>query len=430
MADDAVRMLKELIRFDTTNPPGNELAAARFLASELEAAGISPVVMETAPSRGLVVARLESESEKRPLLLLSHLDVVAVEPEGWSHPPFAAHESGGYIWGRGALDMKHLVATHAAVLKAFKRAGLTTRRDLVLLAVPDEENGGKAGMKWLIKNHPDIIRAQYALGEFGGFSMTIGGRSFITFQAGEKGVTRLLVRAQGRPGHSSQPFEGQAVLKLAKALARLDGKRLPLHVTPIARRVVTELSQAEPRLAGLLAEETFDAALSLLEPAQRFWLETMFTNSASATVLRAGSKENVIPGKAEAIMDCRLVPGQTTKDVIAELEEIMGPELEITPLVFRPGTECDTDTPLFEAMRRRFMEHYPEFKVIPFLFSGATDGSYLARNGTAYYGFSPFPLPSEEGLWETVHGLNERIKVKDLRMGVRIFAEALLDFCG
>lgn len=433
--DEAVRLLRALIRFDTGNPPGNELPAAEFVAQELRAAGYEPAVLESAPGRGNVIARLEGDGSERPLLLFGHLDVVPVEPEHWTHPPFEAVVADGFIWGRGALDMKDIVATQLATMLALKRAGARLKRDIIYAATADEEAGGAMGVGWLLAHHADMLDAEYALSEFGGFSMEVSGRRFYLCQTGEKGIAWLKMRATGRPGHGSMPHSDSAILRLSEAVAKLGRTSLPMHVSPTARVMVESMARAQPSLRGLalrgmLSPTLGRLLLQLLPEEQANSFRAMLHNTVAVTGLEAGYKHNVIPGSAEANLDCRLIPGQTVEDVMREITEIVGPEIELEALVSSPAAESRFDTPLFETMARNLKRYDPEAVVVPMLLTGATDGRFLGARGTICYGYSPIRLPADLKFMELIHGHDERIPVEPFREGVRVFIETVLDFCG
>jgi acetylornithine deacetylase/succinyl-diaminopimelate desuccinylase-like protein len=427
--DEAVRLLQALVRFDTTNPPGNELPAAQFVAEELRAAGYEPLVLESAAGRGNVIARLEGDGSERPLLLFGHLDVVPAEPEHWTHPPFEGVIADGFLWGRGALDMKNIVATQLATMLAFKRAGVRPKRDIIYAATADEEAGGAMGVKWLLEEHPDLLDAEYALSEFGGFSMTVGGQRFYLCQTGEKGVNWLKIRTQGRPGHGSMPHTDSAVLRLSEAVAKLGQASLPLHVSPTARAMIEGMARVQPELTGLLSPETNAQVLAQLPSEQALMFNAITHNTVAVTGLNAGYKHNVIPSSAEASLDCRIIPGQRLEDLSREIKEIVGDDVKLEVVLSSPACESRFDTPLFETMVRHLKAYDPEAEVVPLLLFGGTDGRFLGWRGVTYYGYSPIRLPANLKFLELIHSHDERIPVDAFREGVQVFAETVLDFC-
>lgn len=428
--NDAVRLLQALIRFDTTNPPGDELPAAQFVADELRTVGYEPVVLESAPERGNVIARLEGVGSERPLLLFGHLDVVPAEPEHWTYPPFEGVIADGFLWGRGALDMKNVVATQLATVLALKRAGVRPNRDIIYAATADEEAGGTMGVKWLMEEHPDLLDAEYALSEFGGFSMTVGGQRFYMCQTGEKGVNWLTMRVKGRPGHGSMPHPDSAVLRLSEAVTKLGQTPLPIHVSPTAQAMIEGMAHVQPALMGLLSPETSPQVLAQLPPEQALMFNAILRNTVAVTGLSAGYKHNVIPSSAEANLDCRVIPGQMLEDLTREIKEIVGDDIELEVVLSSPACESRFDTPLFETMVHHLKAYDPEAEVVPMLLVGGTDGRFLGWRGVTYYGYSPIRLPAELKFLELIHGHDERIRVDAFREGVRVFAETVLDFCG
>ncbi len=429
--DEAVRLLRALISFESVNPPGNETPAAEFVADELRAVGYQPTLLESAPGRGNVIARLPGDGSAPPLLLFGHLDVVPVEPEHWTHPPFEAVMADGFIWGRGALDMKNIVATQLAFMLALKRADVRLKRDLVYAATADEEAGGLMGMAWLADNYSDLLDAEYALSEFGGFSLNMGGQRFYMCQTGEKGVAWLKMHTAGQPGHGSMPHTNSAILRLSEAVARLGRTPLPMHISSTARAMVEGLANAQPALRGLLDPQVNPQILAQLRPEQARMFNALVRNTAAVTGLNAGIKHNVIPSRAEANLDCRMIPGQTVEDVMREIQEAVGDDIaiELETLRSSPAIESRFDTPLFEAIVRNLKRYDPQAEVVPLLLSGATDGRYVGWRGTIYYGYSPLRLPDDFNFLETVHGHDERIPVDAFREGVQVFGETVLDFC-
>jgi acetylornithine deacetylase/succinyl-diaminopimelate desuccinylase-like protein len=429
LQDDAVRLLGELIRFDTSNPPGNETPAADFIAGELESVGYEPVLMESAPGRGNVVVRLEGSKAGRPLLLFGHLDVVPTEPAHWTHPPFEGKVHDGFMWGRGSLDMKHIVASQLAIMLALKRAGVALKRDVIFAATADEEAGGRMGIIWLRDHHPELIAAQYGLTEFGGFSLEVGGKRFYMCQTGEKGFVWLKMHAEGRPGHGSMPHADSAVLKIGEAVTKLGRHSPPLHVCETSRAMVEGMAVVEPALLALLHADKVDFVLSKLPPEQALLFNAILRNTVTVTGLEAGYKHNVIPGEATANLDCRIVPGQTEHDVIDEVRAVVGEGFEFEIVGHSPATESPLDTELYESMVKHLRDYDPEGIVVPMLLVGGTDGRHLAPGGLIYYGYSPIRLPAELKFMQLVHGHDERIPVAEYREGAVVLARTVLDFC-
>jgi acetylornithine deacetylase/succinyl-diaminopimelate desuccinylase-like protein len=432
--EEAVAYLGDLLRINTVNPPGNEIHACNYLAQILAREGIESRVLESAPGRGNLVARLRGNGRAAPLLLMAHVDVVPVEPARWKHDPFGAEIRGGYIYGRGALDTKDLVAMELAVMLWLKRNQVPLARDVIFMANADEEAGGHLGAGWMVREHPDLIRAEYAINEGGGFGTTILGKRIYTVQTAEKGTARFTMRAFGRPGHASVPQRDSAVLKLARGLDKLGSASFPMHMTVTARNYIDGLANAlgghaGESLRGLLDGKNGPRVFENLplEEGMRGTLYAMLHNTATPTKLNAGSKINVIPSVAEAQVDARLVPGQTAETFLQELRAVLGNEYEIE--FHQPttrGIEADPHSPLYDTIVRTLKRHDPTAVVLPDLVVGATDARHVTKLGTRVYGFCPtFDDASE---MERVHGDDERISVANVGFGARVLYEVVSEF--
>ncbi len=432
-----ITTLQDLVRFDTTNPPGNEAPAAQYIRSRLAAEGIESTILESAPGRANVIARLRGDGSERPFLLLSHLDVVAVEPERWSHPPFAAEIADGSLWGRGTLDMKGFTAVQLEILLELKRRRLPLKRDVILAAVADEETGGKLGAGWLVENHFNLLDAEYALNEGGGQGYKIGDRWLFTCQTAEKAVCWTRVRARGVPGHASTPpFEETAVAKLVAALDRLAHARLPQRRVPTVESFVQALCELLPPpqaqdLAGIWDPDREERALAALpDKGMAKVLRASLRNTATPTVLRAGSKTNVIPSTAEAEVDFRMLPGVTPAEALAEMRAYLGDDVETEVIIAAPTVENAFDTPLFEVIRQVTSEFEPHSIVTPFMSTGGTDSRYLTARGVKVYGFFPGRyLPGEPGPYDLFHAHDERISLANLRFASDVIWEIVRRVC-
>ncbi|MFN2114539.1 MAG: M20/M25/M40 family metallo-hydrolase [Anaerolineae bacterium] len=437
---ESVARLQELIRIDTTNPPGNEVHAAEWIADTLAPAGAEPVVLESEPGRGSVVARLAGTGDLPSHQLMSHIDVVPAESGEWSRPPFAAEIHDGYVWGRGALDMKNIVAQHVTLMLLFsERASKmgSLPRDLILMAAADEERGGQLGAHYIVDNHPELVRAEYALNEGGGQSFEVGGKLYMTVQTAEKGLARFNLTATGSPGHASMPREDNAVVLLAEAVASVGRARLPAHLTDTVRAYLTALAQDQPAdIAELLMriardEGAVDAALEALpvDDQRKRYLYAATHNTASPTILSAGSKVNVFPSSATARVDGRTLPGFAPSDLAAELADYLpaGVSLEFdeegVPL------ESSLASPLFDAIAASIAEHAPEVTLVPTLLAGATDAKAIVRNGTKVYGFSPQRYEPAVDRQSLVHGHDERISIANQVFATRVLYDVVERFC-
>jgi acetylornithine deacetylase/succinyl-diaminopimelate desuccinylase-like protein len=455
IGDETVRILQDLVRLDTSNPPGNESIAADYIARLLVANKVDPTVIETAPGRGNVVARLKGDGSAAPLLLYSHTDVVPVERERWTVDPFGGLIRDGYLYGRGALDMKGIGAMQLAVFLTLARNGAIhdsplpgasshgtpLRRDVILAATADEETDNNLGIGPLIKRHPDLLRAEYGLSEFGGYSMYAAGKCFYPIQVAEKGTLWMRMRAHGRPGHASVPHDDNAVVHLARAVDRLSRVRLPMHMTATARAYIGGLADSiggaqGAGLRALLAAGDHKGSpffeVAIRDPGLIAELRAITHNTATPTGLKAGLKTNVIPSFADAVLDCRTLPGFDGQPMIDELQQAMGEDgqkvnFEIDSL--SPAVEFPTDTPLFKLLCQTIKSYDPAGIPIPSLLTGATDAKHMATLGATCYGFSPMRFRPGERFSDMVHGHDERVSIESLKWGVRVLYDVVERFC-
>lgn len=435
VGEETITHVRGLLRLDTRNPPGNEVRAAEYLHALFEAEGISGEIVGPSEDRGTFIARLKGDGSAPPLLLMSHTDVVAVEPEKWTHGPFSADIADGFIYGRGALDMKQMVTMEAMTMLLLKRNGVRLKRDVIFMAAADEECGGHAGAGWVVKHRPDLIQAEYALNEGGGSGNEINGRRYYSVQTAEKGTVRFRIRTYGQPGHGSVPHDENAILKLAAILTTLTPNLLPVHFTATLRGYLAGIASTQPPdiaqgLHAILTDEAIaDAAidrLSLEEPVKQR-IHAMLRNTVTPTVLNAGSQINVIPSEAEARVDGRNLPGWTPEMFLEELRSVIGNEVEITLLDPSMPLEADVQSPLFNSITAVLKEHDPEATAIPILLTGGTDAKHVTQLGTKVYGFAP-GLFAGESEGRRVHSHDERVSVRSLQWGVRVLYEVVERF--
>ncbi|MCC6215530.1 MAG: M20/M25/M40 family metallo-hydrolase [Polyangiaceae bacterium] len=437
VTDEAVGLFKELLRLETVNPPGNERPAAERLARLFAAEGIDHEIVESEPFRASVVARVRGSGKAGPLLLNGHLDVVPVDRAAWTHDPFGGVEADGCIWGRGAIDMKNMVAMSAMTLVLLRRAGARLSRDVIFAGVADEEAGSTKGSVWLVENRPDLVRAEYVLNEVGGHTLHFGARRYYPIQVAEKGICWFRMTARGEPGHGSMPRRDGAVVKLAAAIERLGTARLPHHVTPVVEGFLRALASGapfpqdkilplvlEPRLAGKLLD-----LLGRKNPDQARGIDAMLRNTASPTVLAGGQKVNVIPSAASVQVDGRLLPGHSVAQFLAEVRGVVGDEVELDVMLDHAGTTFPSDTPLYSAIRGALARHDPEGVPVPYMIPGFTDSFAYARLGAICYGFSPVRLGPELNFTKMYHGHDERIPRDGFAWGQRVLYELVRDFC-
>lgn len=437
LEEHAFRLCQELLRIDTTNPPGNERPAADLVAKEFRDAGLDPIVLESAPTRGNVVVRLKGNGKKRPLLLTGHLDVVEHDPGKWKHPAFAGEVHEGCLWGRGALDMKNFVAMSVAIITRLAREGAVPDRDIIFAGVADEEAGCKYGSLWLCENHRELVDAEYAIGEGGGFHISVAGKRFFTVQVAEKGVCWVKATFHGEPGHGSMPREDSAVIKMAEGIARLGKQGLPSHATPVVEEFLDAVSASQPKIVGTLLKRVLAGPLGprvaklLPDPSVRRGFTAMLGNTASPTVIRAGNKTNVIPGIAEAEIDGRILPGQTEADFLRELHAVLGHECDLEVMhSLPPVVTYPKESELYDTLLAVMGEVEPETPVVPYMLPGFTDAKAFTQIGAKWYGFAPVKLPPEIRFADLFHGHDERIPVDGLAWGTRVLADVVTRFVG
>jgi acetylornithine deacetylase/succinyl-diaminopimelate desuccinylase-like protein len=433
--EQATTLLQQVLRIDTTNPPGNETPCIEHLAAILQREGIEPVVLEPAPGRGNLVARLTGDGSLPPLLLMGHVDVVPAEAGKWERPPFSGDLVDGVVWGRGATDMKQMVVMELMTLLLLKRQGVSLRRDVILMTNADEEVGGRMGAGWVAQNHPDLIRAEYAINEGGAASIVMGRQAFFVCSTAEKGSARFTLRSRGEPGHASQPNKKNALLPLARAVAQLIETPLPLRVTKTARAHIETMAHnvngtLRENLLNLLEPATHESALDALPlaPAQKRRLGASLRDTAVPTLLKAGSKINVIPAEAECGVDCRILPGTTVESLERDLRAIVGDQVEIEFGPVYSALESDPDSPLFETIRQVIEENDQGARLVPGMITGGTDAKNVSRLGIQVVGFVPmrYEGPTMTGL---AHAHNERVSVANLAFGTQTLYEVVRRFC-
>ena len=413
---DVVEVCRHLLRIDTTNPGRPERPAAEYVAAHADEAGFEPVLVESEPGRASLVSRIEGSDPALPALVVhGHLDVVPAEPADWTHHPFAGEEADGYLWGRGAVDMKDMVAMMVAVQRRFGAEGTRPRRDLVFAYFADEEAGGAHGAGYVCREHPDLFEgAAEAIGEVGGFSLTLAsGLRLYPVQVAEKGQAWMRLRARGRQGHGSMPHQENPVTALCEAVARLGRSALPSRPTPA---VEAFLAAVRAHLGlGPGDDDRLRAELGSFVA----MLDATVRNTVLPTVLQAGTKVNVIPSVAEALVDGRFLPG-CEEAFLAEVAELCGPGVEMEFVHHSPALEFDHRGPLVDAMQEALRSRDPEARTVPYLMSGATDAKHLATLGITGYGFSPVSLPSDLDFLRLFHGVDERVPVAALSFGADV----------
>ena len=425
---EAVGLLERYIAIDTTNPPGNELAAARFWREVLAAEGIAAQVFEPQPGRGVVYARLKGSGKKKPLILLHHMDVVSARAENWQTEPFAATLRDGHLHGRGAIDCKGVAVVQFLALALLKRQGVALERDVIFLGTGDEETGGRLGAGWFVEHHSELIQdAGFLLTEGGGIRRGEDGTSY-TVSVAEKAPCWIKLTAEGAPGHGSTPRPGNAVARLLRALGNVRAYAAPIKVVPAAQAYFTALAEYEDDPAEADRYRHLERALADPDFRRTFTAnprhDALVRNTIAPTVLRGSDKTNVIPGRAEAELDCRLLPGEDPDRFVATLTEIVDdPQVEVSVLLNFPAAASEADTPLFRAIAAVAARREPEARVLPSMLTGFTDAHYFREQGIVSYGFSGIALRAGESYG--VHGHDERVPLAGLREGVQVLVEVI-----
>jgi len=429
LGDEARRLCQALLRMDTTNPPGNERICADYLAASLAEVGYQPELLEAAPGRTNLVVRHRGTGAKPPLLLTAHLDVVEADPTKWRRPPFSGDELEGCLWGRGAIDMKNMAAMCTAIMRRLAATRTVLARDVIFAAVADEEAYCAYGSQFLVEQHRAKVEAEYAIGESGGFSLHLGDTTFYPVQVAEKGLCWIRARVTGTPGHGSMPRHDSAVTRLGEALAALGNTQLPVHPTTYVADFLDALRARQPALIQpllkLLARPRLLARVARLVPnasiARSF--SALLSNTASATVVRAGNKTNVIPGVAEFEIDGRTLPGQTDEDLLRELRAVLGPDVELEVMHSAPPTMTEPiASPLYDVIKHQVETREPGAIVVPYMIPGYTDGKFFTKMGARWYGFSPVKIERGSGIRfaDMFHGHDERVPIAGLMWGVDI----------
>lgn len=426
LSEEATGWLADLIRIDTSNPPGNELAAAKYIAAILEREGIRNEVLESAPGRGIVIARLQAgplPDPSRALLLLGHIDVVGVQREKWSVDPFGGVIKDGYLWGRGAIDDKGMVVANLAVIVALKRSGVPVTRDVIFLAEGDEEGGGDNGIEFAISQHWEKIAAAYAINE-GGRTMAKDGKvQYVGIQASEKVPVDVEVIATGPSGHGSMPRPDNPIVRLAAAVAKIGAYVPPAKPNTITRRYFEQLSKIEdPEVAkwmrALETPERMEQAARRLSEASPMW-NSMLRNSIAPTILNGGIRSNVVPSEARATLNIRLLPGESITDLLATLQKLVDdPQVRFEAgfTTRQPAPPSSLENGFYQAIETAVPRVFPGAIPVPFMSTGATDMAQLRLRNVQAYGVLPFPLSEQDDA--RMHADDERIPIDAFHKGI------------
>src|SRR5580658_5901976 len=426
---EAARFAADLIRIDTTNRgggDGQERPAAEYVAARLAEAGVEPVLLESAPGRANVVARVGGRDPGAPALLVhGHLDVVPADPSSWSVPPFSGEIRDGVLWGRGAVDMKNADAVVLAVVGQWARDGVRPPRDVVLAFTADEEDTAEFGAQWLVERHPELFEGcTEAIGESGAFTFHAAGRRLYPIASAERGTAWLKLTARGHAGHGAKPNPANAVTRLGAAVARVGEHRWPVRLIPTVRAAVEAIAAAAGQPLADFSADFFAGALAPEELLARLGpgaalVAGAIRNSANPTMLRAGYKVNVIPDEAVGYVDGRVLPG-FEEEFRATLDELTGPDVSWAYAHQEIPLEAPLGTPVLASMAEALLAEDPGGTIVPYCMSGGTDAKHFARLGMTCYGFTPLVLPEGYDYYAMFHGTDERIPLSALESAVRI----------
>jgi acetylornithine deacetylase/succinyl-diaminopimelate desuccinylase-like protein len=429
LREEVTALLQELIRVDTTNPPGNETAAAELLRDYLEPNGVRCELVAKTPERANLVARIPGSGDGPRLMLLSHTDVVLADPGEWTVPPFAGELRDGMVWGRGALDMKGQVAASAVAIASLAREGFEPRGDLVFAAVADEEVGSDFGLAWLCREHPEVVRCEYAINEGSGERVELAGRALYLCATAEKAASPFLLRVRGRAGHASMPaIADNALVKAAPLIERLAAIQPEPRLQPEMRALLAALLGEVPA-----AGEALDR-VRRIDPFAAELLQPLLAATFAPTRIQASEKQNVVPALCELTVDCRLLPGQAREEAELLVREALGDAegaVELEWLELHGGTRSPLETPLWTAVESFVEQIEPGAVPVPMCCAGFTDSHWLREAfGTVAYGFFPARAMGYDELARLVHSADERVPVDDLELGLDFLRHAARAVCG
>ena len=427
---ETVTHVQSLIRINTVNPPGNEMAAARYLDTVLRADGIETWLDEPAPGRAALVARIRGDGSHRPLLLLAHMDVVGVEPEKWTVPPFGGDVQDGYLYGRGAIDDKGMLACNLMAMRLIRLAMKTTHRqptrDIVFVATSDEETGGTFGIDWILEHRRDLVDAEFALNEGGRVRVVDGRRLYCAVQCAEKVPHNVIVTARGPGGHAAVPHAGNAITRLTNALARITAHVEPLALSEVTRAFFGQLAAIWPdvsireAMADLTSADPSRVVRGAAMLGEIPSMNAVLRTGISPTLISGGIRSNVIPTEAQATLNIRSLPGVTIEDVLVRLRSLVD-DPNVTLHVRSSGDDAPLspiDSPMFRAIAASVADLDDAILTVPYLSTGATDSAALRQAGIACYGVLPFPLTQQDE--DRMHGHDERVSLDALGFGVRL----------
>ena len=432
---EIVPLLSELIKIDTTNPPGNELKAAEFIYDLLNKEGIEAEILKSSDTRGNIIARIKGKSPGKKIALMGHLDVVPADPKEWSVNPFSGVVKDGYVWGRGALDCKGLVAQQLWTMIQLAREGFKPEKgELIFIGEADEENGANYGAKWLVENYPEITKIDYLITEGGGFAFQIAGKNKYTMEVAQKNIFWTKLHIKGTPGHGSVPaFKDNVIVKAAKIVEKIHAYKTPIEMNQVVKRFFKEFFEENKLLSKLaLSKKAIEKMLSLegkKNPGAVAFADAMIRDTITPTIFKSGYKENVIPGEAEIVLDARLLPGKTFDDLLAHLKKALGKDFKDISkyeLLVGDGSTAITEyenNPFVAMIEKALKLVDSKGVVVPFMVTGGTDSRFFREKGVNAIGFQPIPPESMNlnDITKLIHGIDERIPISSLIFGGKFF---------
>jgi len=438
IGNEVAKILSDLIRIDTSNPPGNETKAAEYLYKLMEKEGIEGEIVESAENRGNLIVKLQGKNPGKNIMLLSHLDVVPANPNDWKVHPFSGEIKDGFVWGRGAIDCKGLVAIQVwALLELVKNGYQREHGDIIFVASADEERGSTYGVKWLVENRPEILKVDYLITEGGGFCIPINGKNKYFIEVAQKNVCWLKLKVKGRAGHGSLPgLEETSIVKASKIVEKLYKYKTPIEFHKITRTMMYEMLEKKGFIRRLLMFKPLTdrilRAYYKRDPGTAAFLNGILRDTITPTIIKGGYKENVIPEETEITIDSRLLPGKEYKDLITHLKKALGEkifsQIEIEKVVVGIGSYFSEyeDNIFYNTIAEIMKELDPKSKLVPLLITGGTDSRFFRAHGTTAFGFQPlFPDISVSEVFKMIHGIDERISIKSLVLGAKFMYKLL-----
>jgi len=432
--EHAVALMSQYVQIDTTNPPGNEMVAAKWLRDRLAEAGVTTdvTIYETAPGRGILVGRIHGTEPLKPLVLNHHMDVVPADRSQWTHPPFSGDVADGYVWGRGTLDTKGLGIMHLVALEQLRKEGVTFRRPVIFLAVADEEVGGEKGTAWLVEHHATDLDPEWVWDE-GGMGLRMkGDKVMFGIAVAEKKVLWLRLVAHGEAGHGSLPNPNNPNARLARALTRIVDQRPRLRANDVTKLMLARLATTQPfPISTLMRHASNPLVMSLIgsQIANSKLFAAMLQDTINVTTLKAGYKTNVVPERAEATLDCRLLPDTDAEGFVRRLETIISDDqVEIEFLEHpMPVSVAPLSGGLMDAVVQAVEQHVPNAVAAPIQMPGASDSRFWRAIGVPTYGIGPYVIGEEDA--KLIHGVDERISIENLELGTKITCDVIRSLC-